>query len=166
MTHNWNELFEYKDGLLYWKTKASIYSRIKIGDIAGCVNKGGYRVVSIHFKKYQEHRIVWEICNGEIPSKTLVDHRNGNKTDNRSDNLRLANISQNTCNQSLGTRNKSGFKGVCWGKRNSKWIAQICVNGKVTQLGAFDTKEEAYAARVAVEKEYHGEFAQSICRSA
>lgn len=165
---NWNELFSYEKytGFLFWKSKASIYSPIKLGRKVGCINSRGYLLVTVKFKKYQLHRIIWEMHNGPIPKGAMVDHVNGNILDNKIENLRLANGSQNLCNQGLGKRNKSGFKGVCWHKTVKRWVAQICFKGKIKQLGKFKTKEEAYAARVEAEKLYHGEFAQSLCRSA
>ena len=164
---NWNEIFSYEKstGFLYWKSKSSVYSRIAIGSKAGYLNKSGYLIVTVNFKKLSVHRIVWEMHNDKIQDGMCIDHINGNKKDNRLENLRLATMSQNVCNQSLGKRNKSGFKGVCKPKNQSSWVAQICINKNITHLGYFDTKEEAYAARVAAEKEYHGDFAQSLCRS-
>lgn len=40
--------------------------------------------------------------------------------------------------------NKSGFKGVCWAKRESKWAASISINKELKFLGCFNTQEEAY----------------------
>ncbi len=49
-------------------------------------------------------------------------------------------------NTGLQANNTSGFKGVSWDKRIGKWVAHIQHNRKQTNLGSFDTKEEAYAA--------------------
>lgn len=43
--------------------------------------------------------------------------------------------------------------GVGWDKHNNKWKCQIYFNGKSKHIGAFDTEEEAYEARVKFEKE-------------
>eukprot|EP00613_Pedinella_sp_CCMP2098_P018127 CAMPEP_0171769984 /NCGR_PEP_ID=MMETSP0991-20121206/53252_1 /TAXON_ID=483369 /ORGANISM="non described non described, Strain CCMP2098" /LENGTH=285 /DNA_ID=CAMNT_0012375093 /DNA_START=62 /DNA_END=917 /DNA_ORIENTATION=+ len=37
----------------------------------------------------------------------------------------------------------SKFKGVSWDRKNQKWKAQICIDGKSTYLGIFDNEEEA-----------------------
>ena len=55
-------------------------------------------------------------------------------------------ITQNT-NQRKRNTNTSGYVGVCWDKRKSKWFAQISVNYKNTKIGSFLTKEEAVQAR-------------------
>ena len=69
---------------------------------------------------------------------------NGNYEPN---NCRWADrITQNT-NQRKRNTNTSGYVGVCWDKRKSKWFAQISVNYKNTKIGSFLTKEEAVQAR-------------------
>jgi hypothetical protein len=91
----------------------------------------------------------------------LVDHKNGNKLDNRKFNLRLANKSQNGANSKMTTRNRSGFKGVYFHKSTSKWQAQIRHNCKFVYLGLFDAPEKAHAAYVAASQKYHGAFGRT-----
>jgi len=64
-------------------------------------------------------------------------------------------------NQSKHSNNTSGYPGVCFHKRNNKWVAQIWINGKNTHLGYFSTKEEAIEARKQAEIQYFGEFANT-----
>ena len=52
-----NELFEYKDGNLYWKKRLS--QRAKIGDKAGYLRKDGYVNIRINNKNYKAHRLVF-----------------------------------------------------------------------------------------------------------
>jgi hypothetical protein len=54
--------------------------------------------------------------------------------------------------------NKSGIIGVCWNKREEKWVAQIMLNNKNIHLGRFDDLEEACEARKEAEIKYFGEF--------
>ena len=90
------------------------------------------------------------------------DHRNRNPLDNRRSNLRDATNSQNVFNTRMLPANKSGFRGVCWHKRNNKWIAQSRLNGRIVHLGYFTNKDEAYAAYVKFNREQRGEFADGL----
>ena len=53
-----NNLFDLKDGNLFWKNKTSNLSRVKIGDKAGVFDKRGYRKIGVNNKIYLEHHIV------------------------------------------------------------------------------------------------------------
>ncbi len=55
--------------------------------------------------------------------------------------------------------NTSGYKGVSLFGRDSKWKAQIQVDGKKRHLGYFDDKIEAAKAYDRAALELHGEFA-------
>ena len=156
---NWHELFRYSDGKLFWKISPK--SQVKIGDEAGSLNCYGYLRVGLKRKEYRVHRIIYEMAYGSIPDLYQVDHVNGIRTDNRLDNLRLATRSQNQWNSCKRKNNTSGLKGVSWIKQQQKWQAQIAIFGKDKYLGLFATKEEAYAARLEAEKNYHGEFVPS-----
>jgi len=87
-----------------------------------------------------------------------IDHINGDKLDNRRENLRSATRSQNKMNSGKPKNNTSGYKGVCWYKRGNKWRAQIGINGKLKHLGYFEDKEEAAKAYKKAAEKYHGEF--------
>lgn len=88
-----------------------------------------------------------------------VDHRDGNGLNNTRANLRVATSAQNNSNKGLTVRNRSGFKGVYWSKRDRVWRAQITANGTKYHLGSFN--DPAVAAQVYddVAIELHGEFA-------
>jgi hypothetical protein len=92
----------------------------------------------------------------------LVDHINGNKLDNRRENLRVATKSQNCHNQGVQSTSTSGYKGVTWhsGRRVNKWIAQISFNGRRIHLGSFDDIHVAAHEYNKAAVKYHGEFAR------
>jgi AP2 domain. len=93
------------------------------------------------------------------PTKVDVDHRNQNGLDNRVENLRVGTRSQNMSNTKKYSTNTSGYKGVMWSKRQSKWIAQIKYHGKLFHLGVFDNKIDAARAYDAAATDKFGEFA-------
>ena len=84
-----------------------------------------------------------------------IDHINHIRTDNRIENLREVEKSQNQKNMSKDRRNKSGHSGVIWYKAYEKWSAEIWVNKVKHFLGYFENFEDAVLARKAAE-ERHG----------
>lgn len=74
------------------------------------------------------------------PKGKEVDHINGNKLDNRKENLRLVTHQQNSFNSES---RKELPKGVCFDKQTGKYIAQIMYNGKNIKIGRFKTILEA-----------------------
>jgi hypothetical protein len=104
------------------------------------------------------HRLAWMLYYGrEAPG--MIDHRNGDRQDNRIENLRIATHSQNGANARRHSRNTSGLKGASWMPKRGKWQASITVRNKQIGLGYFDTKEEAHAAYLIAAREHQGEFA-------
>ena len=88
------------------------------------------------------------------------DHINGNKLDNRKENLRYVTSSQNKMNTKIYKNNTSGFKGVYWHKDKEKWMALIHCDRKKTFIGYFKIKNQAIKARFQKEKELFGDFSR------
>lgn len=137
-----------------------------LADFKWCVTASGneyyaYGRLAKGGKQLLMHRVILERVIGRSLTKTeLTDHINMNKLDNRRENLRIATHSQNGQNQGLRPDNTSGFKGVSWYKKTSKWTASIYIYGRRKYLGYFDTPELAHAAYCKAAKELHGEFAR------
>jgi len=94
------------------------------------------------------------------PIGLQVDHRNGNRLDNRRCNLRLASATQNAANSGPKPSNRSGFRGVSWFPRDRRWTVHIKVNGRAKNLGYFDDPVEAARVYDAAAVAAHGEFAR------
>jgi hypothetical protein len=114
----------------------------------------------INSKLREEHRIIYIYHYGEIPTNMLVDHKNGNPSDNNIDNLRLATDIQNCQNQKISKNNTSGYKGVCFKKDRNKWHAGIRVNGIIKHLGYYDTPKIASEVYKKAAEIYFKEFAK------
>jgi hypothetical protein len=114
----------------------------KVGSVAGCKKPTGYIHISIHGKRFQAHRLAWLYMNGKFPDG-VVDHINGDPSDNRISNLRDCTRWENLLNQKLHSNNTSGVRGVCWHKASNRWVANAQVNGEMIYLGLFNTKEDA-----------------------
>jgi hypothetical protein len=89
-----------------------------------------------------------------------TDHINLNKLDNRRNNLRIANSSENQANTFKFNSYTSKYKGVCWHKIRKKWDAQIQKDGRVYHLGSFMKEYEAAKVYNTVAKKYFGEYAR------
>ena len=129
------------------------------GTNCGCVGNEGYLVIWVNKVSYQAHRLAWLYEYGYWPDSP-IDHINGNKEDNRIENLRLCTVAENRRNGKKHENNTTGFKGVNFEKRSGKYRARIMKNFKSYNLGYYDTAEEAYSAYCAASKEYHGEFSR------
>ena len=135
------DLFDYRDGGLYWKKKPSpLANNIKIGARAGRQTQA-YRQIRIHNIRYVEHRLIWSWHHGPIPEGMVVDHINDCKADNRIENLQLLTDRENVAKN----RTKPGRLSNAT-PRGRGWAAQAFVDGKVRYVGIFDTQEEAHAA--------------------
>jgi len=151
-------LFFVKDGQLIRRTAQG---GVKVGSVAGTpVVGGGHISVSIGNTRFLAHRIIWALCKGEDPAPFQIDHINGDRKDNRIENLRKVSHQQNSMHRTKSRENtKSGIIGISPHKIAGKWTAEICFNQKKIFLGVFENKEAALEARVAKEKELFGEYA-------
>lgn len=175
-----HECFEYNpEGFLIWKERPLKHFKNEgnqkrfntpwAGKVAGYYNKRtdskrddfGYYKVRITLEKSQGmfklHRLIFLYHNGYLPD--LVDHKDGDTTNNRIGNLRESSVQQNSCNLKLNINNTSGYKGVQPTKNNKGWAAAIKSNGDWYYLGVYKNKHlAAYAYNLAAEV-LHKEFA-------
>jgi hypothetical protein len=106
--------------------------------------------IEIAERQYKVHRIIAACFLGldiENP-EDVIDHRDGNPSNNRIENLRVTTRQGNDWNRTRA-------KGYYWNMARNKWLAQIRVNGKGISLGYFDTEEEAHQAYLDAKKIYH-----------
>jgi hypothetical protein len=99
----------------------------------------GYIKARINKKDIYLHRY---ILNQTDPS-IIVDHINGDKLDNRQDNLRFATKSQNSFNRKKSADKSSIYKGVSFNKNKNMWQSYTKMNGVKNVIGYFDTQKKA-----------------------
>ena len=145
------------DGQIRWK-KRPPRSRISVGDIAGSIDKDGYRRISLKGRPYVSSRIAWLVHKGAFP-KGQIDHINNDVSDNRIENLRDVTSKQNSYNRRKPCSNTSGYKGVTFHKRDKKWQASVEVDGRTKFLGYFNSPEKAHQAYCSAVDEIHGPYA-------
>jgi len=150
------ELFNYRDGSLYWK-HTSPGRKLDLSKAAGTLNDKGYVIIRIEYKAHKAHRLIFLMHRGYLPKR--IDHIDLDRSNNRIKNLRPCSNSQNCHNAKLSKRNNSGVKGVCWCKTSKSWDAGIRVNGRKIRLGRFHDKEVAAQIIRIARLKYHGEFA-------
>jgi hypothetical protein len=145
------KLFEYKDGVLYWKEDRG--SQKCKGNPVGCVNSGYIKLrVRELGGSIGAHRVIFAIHHGYFPKE--VDHINGNKLDNRIENLREVSRTQNRLNTGKTCRNKSGCKNVY--PHYKKWGVALKINKKQMYFGVYEDLELADLVAHAAREKYHG----------
>jgi HNH endonuclease len=149
-----NSVLEFRDGLLY--NKITRNSRAVKGELAGCVS-GKYRLITLLGQSFLVHRVAYYMAHGNCPE--YLDHINGNRFDNRIENLRPATVAENSRNQPLLSSNTSGVKGLSWSKEMQKWYACIRYNKVNKNLGYFESKELGAEFLELARDMLHGSFA-------
>lgn len=147
-------LFHYDRDTGVFTRAVKTSPRVNVGDRAGWVDKDGYRVISIYGKTYRAARLAWLHVTGAWPVGE-VDHRDTDKSHDWFENLRDVTTDVNRQNDIKPQRNnKAGLLGVRR-VRSGRWNSQIRINGRVCNLGTFDSPEQAHAAYVSAKRKHH-----------
>lgn len=121
-----------------------------------CADSSGYAMTFDGQKNIRMHTMLIR-----PPKGMVVDHINGNPSDNQRKNLRICTRAENLRNRGKQKNNSSGYKGVYWSKGRKKWIAQIKIYGKMKSLGGFEAVIDAVKAYDLAALQIHGEFAKT-----
>ncbi|WPH66212.1 HNH endonuclease [Klebsiella phage NKA196] len=105
-------------------------------------NRGYYHGM-LRRRNLQAHRVVFALTSGFFPP--VVDHINGQRDDNRPENLRAANVLINNHN-----REAKGYYPFRGG-----YMARIAANGKQAYLGVYPTENEAREAYLKAKARLH-----------
>lgn len=150
------EVLDYypETGEFVWIKPPKVHPRL-MNQVAGG-NGSGYTMIKIDGQKYKAHRLAWLFMTGEWP-ESYLDHKDGNPFNNKFDNLRLCDQSQNN-----GNRKRNFGKLLPKGVRKirNRYQARIKVNGKAVALGTYSTPEEAQYVYIEAAAVGFGEFAR------
>lgn len=142
------------------ETGSMVWLRSK-GAAAGGASAGhrdaryGYTYVCIFGRRYAAHRLAWLMTYGKWPDGE-IDHKNGDRTDDRIANLRDVPHAVNTQNvRAAHRRSVTGLLGVRPYHRSGRFEACISVKRQHRSLGVFDTPEAAHAVYLAAKRRLH-----------
>lgn len=146
--------------------KSGIYEILVDDDVFGSMNSykwtisKGVALRSVKFEgKFVTIYLHREVLGLKYGDPRQGDHINGNRLDDRRENLRICSHAENLWNRGYAKNNRSGFKGVYKHLNCNKWAAEIGKNGKRFYLGLFETPELAHEFYCLAAEMLHGEFA-------
>ena len=140
-------LFNCQRGYRIWHSKFAGTEAFTASD------PRGYRRGMIKGQQCLAHRVVASMLWGDIGGQH-IDHIDGDPSNNRPGNLRLASSTENHRNAARPSHNTSGQVGVVWCKRLGKWLSRIKVAGRSIHLATHDLYEDAVARRKLAEIEH------------
>jgi len=166
-----HELFEYRDGELYWKERpesdfatkraCAICNSKYVGKRVGYITGGPikYRCAQYRGASVMVHRLIFAMHHGYYPK--VIDHIDGNGLNNKIENLRGCDQGSNLCNTKIRSTNKSGYKNINWHRNSNTWQVQIGKNGKkYTKHFRKDELNEAIGYAKELREKLHGEYAR------
>ena len=149
------ELLSYdcKSGLF---ARHPSYSKSAWKSVVGTIDREGYVRIGLDKIVYRAHRLAWFYVHGIWPSGQ-IDHINGDKADNRIENLRDVSQTINQHNRKRANKsNACGILGVRKVKNKSgHWMARIGFDGKQIHLGTYKNNEQAQAAFLAAKEKFY-----------
>lgn len=154
------ELLTYDPATGYFQWRVTASNRAPAGSMATNVDTTtGYVRVNIDGRRYYAHRLAFLYMTGIRPPAE-VDHINGDRSDNRFCNLRLATRSENERNKPVRRDSRVGARGVEQ-LTSGSFMVRVTVNGRRGCYGTFQRIEDAIARRNEVAQHLHGSFARA-----
>jgi len=147
--------YDPETGFFWWNQQIFNNSRT-MDRPAGHTTVRNELILKINGKNMRLHRLAVLYMTGETPPDQ-IDHIDGNRSNNKWNNLRLCSNLENSQNRKVRKDSMSKLIGASYDKnaKGKKFRASLTVNGKCIFLGQFATAEEAHAAYVAAKPLYH-----------
>lgn len=139
------DVSQFEGGIQSPEHNAAIWNGRFAGKPVNAPLATGHKTARIAGKTFLAHRLIWKMAYGADPN--VIDHIDGDPSNNRLSNLRSVRQTENTRNGRLSKNSTSGYNGVTFDKRRNKWVAVIMVDRKKIHLGQFDILEDAVKAR-------------------
>ncbi len=150
-----HDYFEYQDdGHLYRKHKTN--NGTSVGRHFGGLHKQSGYITGKFFGYAAEHRLIFMYHHGYFPKE--IDHINKDRADNRIENLRDVNRTQNKLNTTKQSNNKSQYKNVVYRPDTKQYRSWVSFEGHRINMPNFDTAKEASKYRDKVARLLHGEY--------
>jgi hypothetical protein len=142
-----------------------------VGSEAGafCTTNRYYKIGHLG-ERFQCHRVVWYLNNGDIPSGMVVDHIDGNTSNNKIDNLRIVSTSVNSRNRNMQADNTSGKTGVYLNVKSWKqskipyWMASWTDIDGTQRTKCFRISEHGDAEAFRLAAEYRDKVIQEMVK--
>lgn len=166
--------YEPETGKLFWKPRARIWfksdsawkawtTRFSEQEAFTADSGNGYKTGTVLGSIAAAHRVAFAIVEGFNPE--IIDHADGDGTNNRWENISNVTPQQNNRNMKLSCRNTSGHIGVRKCRQTNRWVGQIRVGRGKRRSKSHETKEAALLWYEAQKKELgfhenHGRVSQ------
>ena len=124
------KFFEYDESspsCLRWKVdiiSGKNKKQVSKGDVAGSKTTNNYWCVGFDNKLYQAHRIVAVLNNLYVEGK-IIDHIDGNRLNNKIENIQVIDKSVNARNQKKYNTNTTGTCGVHFDNFKKSFVASV-----------------------------------------
>lgn len=149
--------------LFHYDPKTGVFTHLQTrgkgrgGNPVGKINRYGYVEMRVFNRLFGAHQLAVLYMNGSIPQRPLtIDHINGDRKDNRWENLRVATHRQQVWNSPAHHDNQSGLKGAWPCKTTGRWQSMLQDGKRRIWLGRFDTAEDAHKAWIKAATELRG----------
>jgi hypothetical protein len=132
-----------------------------LNEFSWYISHTGYSYTGIWMKfKQTTKQVKMERFIMRVPKGFIIDHINGNRCDNRKENLRLVTKQENNINRCKRSGCPTTYKGLTWIAKERRWKVRVKLDGKEYYVGRFVNEIDAAHAYDFKALELFGEIAR------